>query len=98
MAVEMIWNADNAQPDTINYYLPDAALNLGSVRTTVNTATFNQSLFDTFSIAVNSSTSALVDQIRFGASYNDVITAIPEPSTQVLLGLLGFIPLLIRRR
>ena len=71
----MIWNADNASPDTLNYYLPDADLNLGPAITTVNTATFNQSAFDTFSIAVNGSSSALVDEIRFGATYEDVIGA-----------------------
>jgi len=72
LVVEMIWNADNTQADTIKYYLPGTNLNLGSPVLTINAAIFNQAAFDTFSVS-GSNASVLLDEIRFGASYDAVI-------------------------
>ncbi|MCF7954383.1 MAG: FecR family protein [Phycisphaerae bacterium] len=71
LVIEMIWNADNALPDTLNYYLPDDGLNIGSPVATLNTAAFNQAAFDTFSVSVCGKIA--LDEIRFGKSYSDVV-------------------------
>ncbi|MFK7852147.1 MAG: PEP-CTERM sorting domain-containing protein [Akkermansiaceae bacterium] len=87
--------------DTLTTYLPNSTLVLGSAVNSVS-ANLNQASFDTLSIYSNNSNHT-VDEIRFGASYNDVITttptttAIPEPSTMALLGL-GVLALTVRRR
>lgn len=96
VVIEMIWNADDNLADTINYYLPDTSLALGSVKATINTIDFNQASFDTLSFAVSDNGSADLDEIRFGSSYADVISTIPEPTCATLLGLGGL--LLLRRR
>ncbi|MCH7228480.1 PEP-CTERM sorting domain-containing protein, partial [Haloferula sp. A504] len=89
---EMIFGAT----DTINIYLPDAALNQGSVVAS-NTATLDQTAFDTVTFASKGDGAYAVDEIRFGTSYDDVVIAVPEPSVFASLGsVLGF--LLLRRR
>jgi len=80
LVMEMIWNADNTQADTIKYYRPDTDLNLGSPVLTINAAIFNQAAFDTFSVS-GSNASVLLDEIRFGASYDDVISPIVGTDT-----------------
>lgn len=98
IVIEMIWNANDALPDTLNYYLPDATLALGTIKKTINTIDFNQGSFDTVSIAGNNTNTASLDEIRFGATYNDVITAVPEPGSLALLGLGGLLIAGRRRR
>lgn len=84
-----------ATSDTITLYTPDANLNIGSAVGS-QVANVNQSGFTLLSIRGNSSTAAF-DEIRFGASYDDVIGVVPEPATALLVGL-GIMLLLRRRR
>jgi len=94
---EMIFNADSAQDDTINIYLPDTDLNLGSVVSSIS-ATLDQTTFDTVGFAAKGSTSGdSVDEIRFGATYEDV-SPIPEPGSLALMGLGGLMMIKRRRR
>ncbi len=97
VVVEMIWNADNGLADTLNYYVPDSNLNLGSAVRTINTVTFNQANFDTLSMAYGNGNATFLDELTFGATYNDIIAPIPEPSAVSLLGIAG-LGMLIRRR
>jgi hypothetical protein len=89
---KIVWGADT---DTITIYQPDASLVLGTAKSTVST-TVTQSAFDTLTFRWGDP--VLLDEIRFGASAADVMPlAIPEPST-ALLGALGALALLRRRR
>ncbi|MFT6793142.1 MAG: hypothetical protein ACJAR1_001132 [Rubritalea sp.] len=90
---EMIFGAT----DTINLYLPDTDLTLGSIVST-QTATLDQTVFNRVTFMDKSSTPRdQVDEIRFGALSSDVLVTVPEPSTTALLGL-GGLALLRRRR
>lgn len=94
---EMIFGATGSDLDTINIYLPDNDLNLGSAVST-QTATFDQTLFDTITFAdKTASPRDQLDEIRFGASYDEVI-GVPEPASLVLLGLGGLMIGTRRRR
>ncbi len=79
--------------DTIDLFLPDANLNLGSVHSTLTT-NVDQSGYDT--ISFKRGDRVVMDEIRFGSSYASV-TPIPEPRA-ALLGGLGLLALLRRRR
>ena len=88
--------------DTVELYLPNTSMALGSVQSTA-TAAVDQSLFDTLSfhtrlennVTPGLNTNVGLDEIRFGSSLGDVL--IPEPSS-ALLGGLGLLALLRRRR
>ena len=71
---KITWGATNAANDTINLYTPDANLTLGS-SVVSSTAVLNQTNFDTLSISLRYpfNDDFGLDEIRFGASYNDVI-------------------------
>jgi len=89
---EMIFGAT----DTINIYLPDTDLNLGSPVVT-QTSILDQTEFDIITFMDKAASPRdQVDEIRFGTSYDDVIgviPAVPEPSTFLLagLGLMGLV-------
>lgn len=86
------WGSGGAN-DKITVYLPDSAtLSQGSAIGSI-TANLNQATFTTLSIYNNGDGD--IDEIRFGATYNDVITAVPEPGSLALLGLGG---LMVARR
>ena len=70
----IIWGANSTANDTINLYTPDANLTLGS-SVVSSTAVLNQANFDTLAISIRTNANAGFgfDEIRFGASYNDVI-------------------------
>jgi len=94
---EITWGADGSSNDTIQMYLPDTDFNLGSALAS-HSGVLDQSTFDTLTFAAKTDGPLLmaVDEIRFGATYDDVIGAagsdiIPEPSTFLIwaLGLLG---------
>lgn len=71
---QITWGATNGANDTINIYLPDTNLTLGS-SVLSSTAALNQTNFDTLSISLRYPIDNYfgIDEIRFGASYNDVI-------------------------
>ncbi|MCH7229186.1 hypothetical protein, partial [Haloferula sp. A504] len=77
---EMIFGAT----DTINIYLPDAALNQGSVVAS-NTATLDQTAFDTVTFATKGDGAYAVDEIRFGTTYADVVpgAVVPGPDPRI---------------
>ncbi len=67
--------------DTLNIYLPDTALNLGSVVSTASVS-FDQTLLDTISFAAKSAGGPhTFDEIRFGETFDSVIGGTVEPDT-----------------
>ena len=82
-----------ASTDTIDIFLPDTNLNLGSVHSTL-TVDVDQSGYDTISFARGDK--MVMDEIRFGATSADVLP-VPEPGV-ALLGGLGVLAMLRRRR
>jgi hypothetical protein len=82
---EIIWGADAAASDTINLYLPDASLTMGSVVSTY-AAVLNQASFDTITSSLKTNSGYGFDEIRFGASYEAVMGAtVPAISTGVII-------------
>jgi|GEM_PF-3265016 len=93
---EIIWGASS---ETINIYLPGTNLAIPSVYDSVTTAgNINQNVpgYSVVSFGGKNATANPqgIDEIRFGASYQDVIGA-PEPGSLALMGIGG---LLIARR
>lgn len=95
------WGANAGANDTLTIYTP-ALDDLGTLGTghsiSVNIA--DQSSFTTLTVSsrdVNSNNGGynFYDEIRIGASYEDVTPAVPEPTSLALLGLGG---LLVARR
>jgi hypothetical protein len=89
------WGADDLANETLTLYVPDTSLALGTGKVWNTIAALDQSAFDT--VAFELKGGAIIDEIRFGASSSDVLTAVPEPSGLVLLSLAG-LSLLRRRR
>ncbi|OQB82395.1 MAG: PEP-CTERM motif protein [Planctomycetes bacterium ADurb.Bin126] len=70
------WGADASAADTIEVYLPGTDLVLPVTPASTKSAVLNQSLFDTLGFDGKSSPydgAARIDEIRFGATYDDVI-------------------------
>ena len=93
------WGATAADDETITIWLGDldnpGILPMDSSTTT--TGPLNQTDFDTVSFGQrNSGEAQIYDEIRFGATL-DSVSPIPEPTT-ALLGGLGFLMLMRRRR
>jgi hypothetical protein len=82
--------------DTLNFFFPGTDLVLPTASLT-QTLDIDQSGFDRLLISNLDGTKFDADEIRIGASYNDVISPIPEPGSLAVLGLSGLV-LLIRRR
>ena len=75
---EITWGANSAAADTINLYLPDTDLNMGSVRASTS-AVLNQVNLDTITSSLKTNTGYGFDEIRFGATYEDAIGNPPPP-------------------
>jgi hypothetical protein len=92
------WGANGAANDLFEIFLPGTNLVLPAAADS-STFVIDQSTFDELGIWMRFSR-AQVDEIRFGASYEDVITnvstAVPEPASIILAGLSSL--LLLRRR
>lgn len=92
------WGATDGDNEVIKIYLPGNDLLQPTALEAYSIAAKTQSDFDTISFARKGETDErdFLDEIRFGASYGEVL-AIPEPSA-ALLGGLGLLALLRRRR
>jgi len=91
------WGADGAANDTLQIYLPGTDLVLpGSQTGPTITTVIDQSTFSDLGLWMRHVNSQ-VDEVRFGATYNDVI-GVPEPSGLALLSLAGLTLLGLRRR
>ncbi len=71
---KIVWGATPTDFDTLQLYLPDTDLNLGSVKSTLSVKV-DQSTYDT--ITFERGDKVLLDEIRFGASYDDVTGVVP---------------------
>ena len=90
-------NFGTANADTITFFNnPTLAFDEGTASSTSQTGNFS---FNRIGFAVNGDTfEGRVDNIRFGNTAADVISAVPEPSTYALLALGGMVVLFLRRR
>lgn len=100
---KIVWGATSGDVETITIYTPDPSdlttLGTGFTKTM---AGVDQTAFDTISFTTRgagvASDTITYDEIRFGATYADVSpAAVPEPSSAIL-GALGFLALIHRRR
>lgn len=95
---KITWGVDASANDIIEIYTPGIDLLLPMAAVSSRSAVLDQSLFNTISFSTKSEGDPLIDEIRFGALYSDVVFAsIPEPHV-TLLGGLGLLALLRRRR
>ena len=65
------WGADDLANETITLYAPDTSLALGTGKTWNTIAPLDQSAFDT--VAFELKGGAIIDEIRFGATSDDVL-------------------------
>ncbi len=70
---KITWGADASSPDTLELYLPDTDLVLPESPVSTTSAVLDQSQFNVLSIGGKDSGSPKIDEIRFAASYDDVI-------------------------
>lgn len=96
------WGASDTDLDRIDLYLPGTDLDLGSVVSRSEGTIADQSGLDVLSLSSLESADgadySIYDEIRVGASYDDV-SPVPEPSSFALIG--GFLALtsvMLRRR
>jgi hypothetical protein len=95
------WGADGSATDTLTLYSPSSAdvTSIGAVRA-VSEGVVSQDSFDTLSLATGSNAGGAVyyDEIRIGATFEDVVpTEIPEPAS-LAMGLFGLTLIAVRRR
>ena len=69
--------------DTLNFYLPGTDLAMGSVMHTTS-AVLDQSAFDTITFSAKAAGKA-IDEIRFGATYDDVIGKVIKGGTAIIV-------------
>jgi hypothetical protein len=70
---KILWGADASANDTITIYLPGADLALPLAPVSSKTAVLDQSLFNTISFATKTEGDPQIDEIRFGATYDDAV-------------------------
>lgn len=88
------WGAGATADETLTLYAPDTSLAMGSPTMAAWTIpALDQSQFDR--LAVQFKDQSKIDEIRFGATYDEV--TVPEPATLALVGL-GGLAMLRRRR
>jgi alpha-galactosidase len=75
---KLVWGVGGSN-DTFELYMPSTNLTLGSIKGTAQSFNVDQSTFNRICI-YNSAGGIQFDEIRFGASYNDVITAVAAAS------------------
>jgi hypothetical protein len=69
---KITWGADSSSPDQVEIFLPASDMLQPATPVSTTSAVLDQSLFDTLSFAGKA---PLIDEIRFGASYDDAIGA-----------------------
>jgi hypothetical protein len=78
---QFTWGATPGDPDTITVYQPDANLNLGAPISTLTNIFVDQASFDTLTFARGDV--VVLDEIRMGATYADVVPADVTPPALV---------------
>ena len=78
---QFTWGATPGDPDTITVYQPDANLNLGAPISTLTNIFVDQASFDTLTFARGDV--VVLDEIRMGATYGDVVPADVTPPALV---------------
>jgi hypothetical protein len=68
------WGADDLANETLTIYVPDTSLALGTGKVWSTIAAFDQSAFDT--VAFELKGGAIIDEIRFGATSDDVLPVV----------------------
>ena len=94
---KVVWGA-GAASETITIYNPSTTGPITQPLTFVSTTVdgFDQTALNTISFSSRGG-DQVWDEIRFGDSFESVVTAVPEPSSTALLGL-GGLALILRRR
>lgn len=83
------WGADDLANETLTLYAPDADLNLGTaILGATAIPAFNQSAFDT--VAFQLKGGAIIDEIRFGATYQAAVGLLTTPPSQAKTALMDF--------
>ena len=72
---KITWGANAAASDTVEIFLPGTDLALPGSAVSTHSAVLDQSAFDVIAFAGKNGTAPGIDEIRIGATYNDVIAA-----------------------
>lgn len=73
------WGATSGEGETLTVFTPDTSLNRGEAKAILAVPAVDQSTFD--SVAVLTKNDGKIDEIRFGATYEEVVSLPPLPSS-----------------